>query len=171
MTRPARMQITCTCRTCGATWKGLGCNDSSRCQSCKDKDIRSGTRYHASIVGRDSASLAVAAEVRAGRLKPVHQCLCVDCGAKATDYDHRDYNKPIDVEPVCRSCNLKRGPAKPLEGVIELCINSGRAPYKSKASTEKLFKTLGLDASVLAAYPARLTAIHWSEFWPSKTAA
>ena len=36
---------------------------------------------------------------------------CVDCGANATDYDHRDYNKPLDVEPVCRSCNIRRGNA------------------------------------------------------------
>lgn len=27
------------------------------------------------------------------------------------DYDHRDYTKPLSVEPVCRSCNKLRGPA------------------------------------------------------------
>lgn len=37
---------------------------------------------------------------------------CVDCGARARHYDHRDYNRPLDVSPVCVSCNLKRGPAK-----------------------------------------------------------
>lgn len=36
---------------------------------------------------------------------------CVDCGAPATDYDHRDYNRPLDVDPVCRRCNVRRGPA------------------------------------------------------------
>jgi len=36
---------------------------------------------------------------------------CVDCGAQALDWDHRDYTKPLEVEPVCRACNLKRGPA------------------------------------------------------------
>lgn len=36
---------------------------------------------------------------------------CVDCGIPATEYDHRDYTKPRDVEPVCRPCNHKRGPA------------------------------------------------------------
>lgn len=39
------------------------------------------------------------------------ETLCVDCGAKATDFDHRDYTKPLDVEPVCRACNIRRGPA------------------------------------------------------------
>jgi formylmethanofuran dehydrogenase subunit E len=38
---------------------------------------------------------------------------CRDCGEPSTDYDHRDYNKPLEVEPVCRSCNLLRGPALP----------------------------------------------------------
>jgi len=37
---------------------------------------------------------------------------CVDCGAPATCYDHRDYSKPLDVEPVCWKCNAQRGPAK-----------------------------------------------------------
>jgi hypothetical protein len=36
---------------------------------------------------------------------------CVDCGAVAMVYDHREYAKPLDVEPVCISCNKLRGPA------------------------------------------------------------
>ena len=34
---------------------------------------------------------------------------CVDCGKPAQCWDHRDYDKPLDVEPVCGSCNGKRG--------------------------------------------------------------
>ena len=30
---------------------------------------------------------------------------------RATQYDHRDYNKPLEVTPVCPSCNGKRGAA------------------------------------------------------------
>lgn len=37
---------------------------------------------------------------------------CSDCPKRATVYDHRDYQKPKDVEPVCRSCNAVRGRAK-----------------------------------------------------------
>lgn len=37
---------------------------------------------------------------------------CIDCAEPAADYDHRDYDKPLEVEPVCRRCNQKRGPAK-----------------------------------------------------------
>lgn len=39
---------------------------------------------------------------------------CSYCGKRATQYDHRDYNKPLDVNPVCQSCNIKLGPAKPI---------------------------------------------------------
>ena len=31
--------------------------------------------------------------------------------AFAYDYDHRDYSKPLEVDPVCRRCNQMRGPA------------------------------------------------------------
>ena len=37
---------------------------------------------------------------------------CKDCGRSATQYDHRDYAKPLEVEPVCGRCNLKRSAAK-----------------------------------------------------------
>lgn len=36
---------------------------------------------------------------------------CVDCGCPAAHYEHRDYWKPLDVEPTCVPCNFKRGPA------------------------------------------------------------
>ena len=39
------------------------------------------------------------------------QTPCIDCGATATCYDHRDYSKPWAVEPVCDRCNKLRGPA------------------------------------------------------------
>jgi len=48
--------------------------------------------------------------VRAGIIPPItNETLCADCGGIATEYDHRDYSRPFDVEPVCRSCNLLRG--------------------------------------------------------------
>jgi hypothetical protein len=54
---------------------------------------------------------AVSKAVLRGELPPVKTLACTDCGAPARDYDHRDYSKPLAVEPTCRSCNLKRGPA------------------------------------------------------------
>ena len=37
---------------------------------------------------------------------------CVDCAEPATKYDHRDYSRPLDVEPVCNACNIRRGSAR-----------------------------------------------------------
>lgn len=53
--------------------------------------------------------------VRHGLLAPVKTKFCVDCGKPAAHYDHRDYNRPLDVEPVCVRCNVRRGPAIPLK--------------------------------------------------------
>lgn len=36
---------------------------------------------------------------------------CADCGAPAKGYDRRDYFEPLKVEPVCHTCNLRRGSA------------------------------------------------------------
>ena len=45
---------------------------------------------------------------------PTHVGLdCADCGAEAIGYDHRDYSKPLDVDPVCYGCNAKRGQGWP----------------------------------------------------------
>lgn len=65
------------------------------------------------FVGSKPASVAYAVSraVRRGELKPVRECVCVDCGAPARHYDHRDYNKPTEVEPVCVPCNVRRPPA------------------------------------------------------------
>lgn len=83
---------------------------SLRCQPCwwthlHFKDILS---------GRQEAAKQVAKARRTGALKPPAEFDCVDCGREAECYDHRDYAKPLDVEPVCRSCNVIRGPAKPV---------------------------------------------------------
>ena len=59
---------------------------------------------------QEGAKKAVYKAVRDGRLKPIKSMICIDCAAPAECYDHRDYLKPLEVEPVCVSCNLKRGP-------------------------------------------------------------
>jgi hypothetical protein len=61
--------------------------------------------------GASKAISAVQKAVRKGILVPVKTLFCIDCGEPAKCYDHRDYNKPLDVVPVCRSCNVRRGSA------------------------------------------------------------
>lgn len=64
--------------------------------------------------GGRAAHTAVNLAVKRGELPPVKTLLCADCGAPACDYDHRDYAKPLEVDPVCRKCNRARGPARPV---------------------------------------------------------
>lgn len=60
-----------------------------------------------------NAHQAVDRAIKKGLLpKITKDTKCVDCGKRAVAYDHRDYARPLDVEPVCQSCNTKRGPAK-----------------------------------------------------------
>lgn len=48
--------------------------------------------------------------IKTGLIKKLDGSIpCVDCGGIATMYDHRDYTKPLAVDPVCRTCNSKRG--------------------------------------------------------------
>jgi len=62
---------------------------------------------------RDAHNL-VAKAIRKGRLEALidGKTDCVDCGSVASEYDHRDYLKPLEVDPVCHRCNIRRGPAE-----------------------------------------------------------
>lgn len=61
------------------------------------------------MTAQQRAVAAVRAAVLRGDLAPVRTLECVDCGKPAANYDHRDYTKPLDVEPVCSRCNTLRG--------------------------------------------------------------
>lgn len=62
---------------------------------------------------RNYAISRVNEAIRTGKLKKLSQenVECVDCGGRALNYEHRDYSKPLDVEPVCVKCNKERGKA------------------------------------------------------------
>jgi hypothetical protein len=53
------------------------------------------------------------AAVKAKQMPRVGTLKCADCGEQATRYDHRDYTKPLDVEPVCHHCDNHRGQGLP----------------------------------------------------------
>lgn len=55
----------------------------------------------------------VAKAKRLGLLPSAKQFNCTDCSGPAIEYDHRDYNKPLAVVPVCRRCNILRKSAIP----------------------------------------------------------
>lgn len=66
---------------------------------------------------RSKAAMAVAKAIKKGELPPASSLLCVDCGKQAKCYDHRDYNKPLEVSAVCKRCDCIRGPGEPYDGL------------------------------------------------------
>jgi hypothetical protein len=85
-------------------------NRPCRCPICKINNKREVAALRA------PAHAAVVAAMEAGILPRLvgGNIRCVDCGGLAKVYDHRAYAKPLEVVPVCQSCNFKRGPAKEL---------------------------------------------------------
>ena len=61
------------------------------------------------------ASCLVQAAISKNILPSPYLQTCVDCGGPAQTYDHRFYTRPLEVEPVCNSCNRLRGHAWDLE--------------------------------------------------------
>lgn len=76
-----------------------------RCEDCGR------SRYRAMSTIQNRAAGIVARAIRAGALASPRSRVCTDCGRPAEAYDHRDYTQPLKVDPVCRSCNVMRGPA------------------------------------------------------------
>lgn len=66
------------------------------------------------LIWQGIAHRAVFRAVKGGLLPSLksRQYACVDCGGVAIEYDHRDYSRPLEVDPVCHVCNIARGAAK-----------------------------------------------------------
>ena len=64
-------------------------------------------------IGAIRAKYCIHEEIKHERLKSLSKNIikCTDCSRRARCYDHRDYNFPLTVEPVCISCNKTRGSA------------------------------------------------------------
>ena len=88
------------------------------CQACGRQEWRYVTTkrcYRCSalaIMARNKACGQVGHAIRKGLLSPVAGLTCYRCGKPAKHYEHRDYSKPLDVEPVCVSCNVQLGIGK-----------------------------------------------------------
>jgi hypothetical protein len=63
-----------------------------------------------------------------GEFRSAREFDCVDCSAPAEIYDHRSYKDPFVADPVCRSCNIKRGPANDFRQFQMQKTAGGRAP-------------------------------------------
>lgn len=110
--------------------------------------------------------MTVAKAKREGLLPSARGLTCVDCSAPAVDYDHRDYNQPLRVEPVCRRCNLKRGPGIPRVGDLSNAVARGYRPYFSRRSVARILGLLELPLTVLDNVPSTLQMEHWQQLAP-----
>lgn len=67
---------------------------------------------------QQKCAVALWREIREGRLPRAKELNCVDCGKPAYGWDHRDYSRSLEVEPVCRSHNALRGTAEPFRSLL-----------------------------------------------------
>jgi hypothetical protein len=92
---------------CGKRKKWVGSNTTmngcEKCYFCRYLELNRDGSYKARGV--------VAKAVKIGVLSKPKKFKCVGCGRQAQCYDHRDYNEPLTVDPVCFSCNSRRAPA------------------------------------------------------------
>lgn len=167
MPRKAGSLLRCKCFICGTQEMSRGGGKYFRCVECKEKGLQRSNRYRDSdLIGRDQAMGFIQVAIRSGRLPHPSTLECADCRAPATEYEHRDYSKPLAVEPICRSCNLKRGPAIPVRGAIETLVERGRVPYARRLHASMLFRLMGIPTVVLDAMPKRLALEHWQTLVP-----
>ncbi len=73
------------------------------------------------ILGMRLAGVDARKAIKDGKLLSPKSFVCEDCDSPATEYDHRDYNKPLVVAPVCRRCNILRGAGIPRKHLPKGC--------------------------------------------------
>lgn len=76
-----------------------------------DKPDRRARPLAADKFWQQKAAYWVYEAIRRGVLQHPTRFKCTDCERQAGYYDHRDYARPLDVEPVCGTCNKLRGTA------------------------------------------------------------
>lgn len=113
--------------------------------------------------GATLAKGQTAKAIREGRLAHPRTLLCADCLRPATGYDHRDYNYPLRVDPICHGCNANRGPAIPRKGFFTEMFAKQYGCYTKRVSMQKIFRLIGLEAD-LHHLPFNITLEHWLPF-------
>lgn len=111
------------CGNCSAPWSCIACARAKRASQLAaarrgaDKRRLSQPEYFrpesADRYWQSAAHAAVCRAIKRGVLPSLKggDYQCTDCARPASEYDHRDYGRPLDVEPVCKSCNKLRGTA------------------------------------------------------------
>ncbi len=155
-----------TCCLCGTVELVRGTTSHFRCTACIQAGHFNPSTMRGDWLGKESASARVQSEIRNGNLPNPKTLTCDDCGGPAIEYEHRDYNKPLMVVPICRSCNLRRGPAVPLNGSVKKLIDNGLVPYRLNRNAFRVLRLMGLPTDALNKMPVTLTHAHWVELLP-----
>lgn len=119
------------CAACGDAVSNLYKGTCLRCY-----DLSYATKYRAKYPNAIRAHNKVWTAIWQGKLPHLGRVYvaCVDCGGEATQYDHRDYLKPLEVDPVCRSCNKRRGPGLHRDQLLaSLRTMKGRSTKRARA--------------------------------------
>lgn len=153
VTRKPRRLCTFHCTVCGVARLVSGATNRFRCEIHRPSDP----------TGKLRAGSEVAMAIREGRLTHPRTLKCSDCCGTASEYDHRDYNFPLRVDPVCRGCNARRGPAIPRKGFFAEVFETEYGFYTNRVNMERLFKVIGLKAN-LGHLPAKTEFEHWLPF-------
>jgi hypothetical protein len=104
-----RSKFNHVCRQCRGSMSGRSCANAVYCFVCSAQRQKE-SRRRAITPLQTLAHAYVHSAIRLGILAPLSGLRCSDCAKPATQYDHRDYAKPLEVDPVCGSCNMRRGP-------------------------------------------------------------
>lgn len=158
------------CHLCGDIELVTGGSSNHVCRHCKESGrapVRARCFHQAALNGREAANLAVAKAIRDGEMLHPSNFHCADCGGVATEYDHRDYSRQLDVDPVCRKCNQARGPGLPVQGYFSAAIANGVSPYRTKKRAAQVLGRIGADVSVLDDLPGFLEVHHWQPLLPT----
>lgn len=86
-------------------------NDAWNAKRCKPCRYLIATGQRNGMTPQAASARIVTVAVQGGILPNLNhiKTKCCDCNDRATCYDHRDYMKPLDVDPVCNRCNINRG--------------------------------------------------------------
>lgn len=111
--------------------------------------------------------------IRAGDMPHPSTLICADCGIQAECYDHRDYAMPLDVDPVCKGCNNRRGPGLPLITKIDerkhkLDVShvdiegDGYSPLEARLVGTTTTEVADADARLTILYTARESSAYFA---------
>ena len=86
---------------------GNGCGGVTKCQPCKNAYMRR-WRSKNKMTGhqrkKDNARSYAGVYKRRGK---IIQMPCFNCGSEESQMHHHDYNKPLNVQWLCRKCHME----------------------------------------------------------------